>query len=245
MDYFQHIPKVNYKFGQLTSRNAFVDLTAYVQIIDEIKDNVAFYSNYYLKEGYRPDQVSMELYGTPVYHWTFFAMNDKLKEFGWPQDKARILEKAKHQYYRVAMQTTSDLTSIMKIGQTVTGSVSGATGTISGRNLDFGIIYVTKTSVTNFNSSEQIISIVLQDGVNVTQQIVASISEEYNSPAFYKNSSGERADFDPLVGPGALLTEVTRLEQLTEQNEDLRELKVIKPSVIGQVASSVKQALNA
>ena len=38
MDYFQHIPKVNYKFGQLTSRNAFVDLTAYVQIIDEIKD---------------------------------------------------------------------------------------------------------------------------------------------------------------------------------------------------------------
>ena len=112
-------------------------------------------------------------------------------------------------------------------------------------NLDFGIIYVTKTSVTNFNSSEQIISIVLQDGVNVTQQIVASISEEYNSPAFYKNSSGERADFDPLVGPGALLTEVTRLEQLTEQNEDLRELKVIKPSVIGQVASSVKQALNA
>ena len=119
MDYFQHIPKINYKFGQLTSSNVFVDLTAYVQIIDEIKDNVAFYNSFYLKERYRPDQVSMELYGTPVYHWTLFAMNDKLKEFGWPIDKARLLEKAKHQYNRVAMQTTSDLTNIMKIGQSL------------------------------------------------------------------------------------------------------------------------------
>lgn len=244
MDYFQHIPKVNYKFGQLASSNAFVDLTAYVQIIDDIKDNIAFYSNYYLKEGYRPDQVSMELYGTPVYHWTFFAMNDKLKEFGWPIAKSRVLEKAKHQYNRIAMQTTSDLTVIMKVGQTVTGSSSGATGIVSGRNLDFGIVYVTQNSVTNFNSSERIISIVIQNDVETTQEMDASISDEYNSPAYYKKSDGERADFDPLVGPGALLTEVTRLEQLTEQNESLRTLKVIKPSVIGQVVSSVKQALN-
>jgi hypothetical protein len=173
-------------------------------------------------------------------------MNDKIKEFGWPIDMERLLEKAQHQYNHIAMETTSDLTNIMKVGQTVAGASSGAEGKIEYRNLDLGIIYVDQTSVTNFRTSEpeRIRSTVVIDGSNVVQEIVASISEEYNSPAYYKDGSGQRVDFDPLVGPGALLTEVTRLEQLTEDNEDLRTIRVIKPNVIGQVVSSVKQALN-
>lgn len=240
MDYFNNIPDISYRFGNETTFNNFVDLTAYVSIVDEIKDNVSFYNPYYIREAMRPDQVSIELYGTPIYHWTFFFMNDKLKEFGWPIDSQRLLEKAQHTYFKIAMQTTSDLTNIMKVGQNVQGVSSGATGIVDSRNLDFGIIYVDKTSVTDFRSSENIFSVV----GDVTTEIGVTTSEQYNSPAYYKDANGDRADFDPLVGPGALLTEVTRLEQLTEENEDLRSIKVIKPNLISQVVSSFKQALS-
>jgi hypothetical protein len=251
MDYFKHIPDISYKFGNQSSSNTIVDLTAYVSIIDEVKDNVAFYNYFYVREGYRPDQVSIQLYGTPVYHWTFFMMNDNLKEFGWPLSQESIFEKAVHTYQHIAMQTTADLTTQFKIGQTVTGTTSGATGTIAHRDLDLGIIYVTRTSNKDFRRStvtgeyvsENINSTVVVPGGTQVQSTTVSISEEYNSPAYY-TLNGERTDFDPRIGPGALLTEVTRLEKLVQDNEDLRRIRVIKPNIIGQVVSSVRQALN-
>ena len=55
----------------------FQNLTAYVDIVDRLKDNIAFYEYYYIIEGDRPDQVSMQLYGTTNAYWTFFIFNNK------------------------------------------------------------------------------------------------------------------------------------------------------------------------
>ena len=56
--YFENFPTVSYQFGVKLPAVAYQNLTAYVDIIDQIKDNIAFYRNYYIQEGDRPDPVS-------------------------------------------------------------------------------------------------------------------------------------------------------------------------------------------
>ena len=46
MAYFYNFPNVTYKFGNEESVTAFQDISAYVDIIDQIKDDVNFYQFY-------------------------------------------------------------------------------------------------------------------------------------------------------------------------------------------------------
>ena len=79
-NFFTHFPNVNYAFGDEfnvkgganLTLSKFQDITAYIDLIDEVKQNAPFYSEYYVLENDRPDQVSQAIYGTPDYHWTFF-----------------------------------------------------------------------------------------------------------------------------------------------------------------------------
>ena len=63
MAYFYNFPNVAYKFCNEESITAFQDISAYVDIIDQIKDDVNFYQFYNVLDGDRPDIVSFKLYG--------------------------------------------------------------------------------------------------------------------------------------------------------------------------------------
>ena len=65
------------KFGNETDASLIQDLTVYVDIVDQLKDDTTSYGTYDILDGDRPDQVSFKLYGTPNYHWTFYYLNDK------------------------------------------------------------------------------------------------------------------------------------------------------------------------
>ena len=80
--YFQNFPTVAYKFGDNEAPVLFNNLSAYVDIVDQIKDNVAFYNKYTIQAGDRPDTLSYKLYDTVDYYWTFFLMNDHLRISG-------------------------------------------------------------------------------------------------------------------------------------------------------------------
>ena len=66
---------------------------------------------------------------------------------------------------------------------------------------------------------------------------------EYKSPHHYLNSDGERVDIDPAFGPGALLTEVTIEDYYHQQNDKLKEINIIKPESIIEIANLYKEAL--
>ena len=84
MLYFNEFENLTYKFGDEVDTVIFQNLSIYVDIIDEIKNNITFLNVHTIQEGFRPDQVSIQLYGTPLYHWTFYLLNDDLREQGWP-----------------------------------------------------------------------------------------------------------------------------------------------------------------
>jgi len=249
MSYFSYFPIVDYKFGTEANPDKFENISIYATVIDELKDNVAFYRDYTIQEGDRPDQVSFNVYGTTDYHWTFFLLNDNIRESGWPLSNEKLIEKAVLLYPYTTLTTKTQITSlnpsvttesIFQIGRTVSGNTSGATGTIHHRHLDLGQIVIANINGT-FIAGETVSS-VNADG-EVETIVLESASLEYNSAHHYENVAGETIDIDPTVGPGALLTEVTYLDRLVNQNDDLKQIRVIKPSVVNRVVNSFREAV--
>lgn len=238
MAYFYNFPNVTYKFGNEESETAFQDISAYVDIIDQIKDDVNFYQFYNVLDGDRPDTVSFKLYGSPHYHWTFYLLNDTLKDQGWPLSNLKIEEMAQKHFPNTTLTTTGVLTGLFLPGQTVSGSSSGATGTIIKRRLELGQIIV--EGAHSFTSGEVITSTVNDTVQSVT---LTAASREYNAAHHYENSSGQYVDIDPAVGNAASLAEITHLDRHIASNDTLRSIKVIKPRSLGDVVNAFNQAL--
>lgn len=241
MTYFRYFPRVNYKFGNETTTDVIENISIYSDVIDQIKDALTAYEDYYILPDERPDQVSYKLYGTPDYHWTFFLMNEDLRDSGWPLSNNKVFEKAQADYDHTVITTLSTLTDRFKVGHTMTGLSSGATATISHRELDLGQVWFEGGTGT-FTAGETVNSTDPTDGI--TRSIVVdSVATQYNAAHHYENASGEYVDIDPTVGPGAQLTEITWLDRLVTQNDNLKSIRVIRSNVIEEVVDSFREAV--
>lgn len=145
--YFQTFEKVYYKFGDETNSSLFQNLTQYVDIFDQVKSQTVFYEDYTIKSGDRPDTLSLQLYGDPKYYWTFFLLNDDLRESGWPLKNEEVLSRAKEFYPHRVLTINSDISSSeggydYRVGRRIIGNDSGTHGTIIKRNLDLGQLIV-------------------------------------------------------------------------------------------------------
>lgn len=244
MSYFKSFPRVFYKFGDEQTSDVFENLSVYSDMVDQIRDKVSLYEDYYILPGERPDQVSQKLYDTPEYHWTFYLMNQKLREQGWPLSSANLFAFAQKEYNHSVVTTRDIITDKFAIGQTMTGLTSGTTGVITHRNLDLGQIWIEGTSaftagetVTSTNSQSQIESIT-----------ATSWALQYNAAHHYENVNKEYVDLGfesdgTRSAPGAQLTEITWLDRLIAQNENLESIRVIKKTVIGQITESFREAV--
>lgn len=239
MTYFTNFPNILYKFGNEATQNVIQDVSAYVQLIDEIKDNISFYTLYTILEGERPDQLSQKIYESPDYYWTFFLMNDKIKEQGWPLNTQDLDNLIKKELPYTVLTTRNDITQTFKAGQTITGVTSGATGTIISRRLDFGQIVISTTGT--FLAGEVIRSVV--GTTTQTTTIATGNVLQYNSIHHWEDDNGVWVDVDPSVGTSAIYTPVTYYEKYVADNDALREIKVIKPQAINSVYRSFNEAL--
>ena len=239
-NFFKFFPVVDYKFGDNGSTNKIQNITVYANIIDQVINNVSAYTEYYVLPEDRPDTVSEKLYGTPNYHWTFYLANEDVRSSGWPLSPRQLFNQITELYPTRVITTRTKLTDKFKVGQTITGSTTSATATIGKRNLDLGQLFLESVSGT-FVAGENITSL-NNDGV--TETIVATSFEyQYNAAHHYENAAGEIVDIDPEVGPGALLTEVTWYQRLERLNDEKRQMKVIKPSIIREVVKSFRDTV--
>tara|TARA_Y100000004_G_C8816224_1_gene369882 strand:+ start:61 stop:780 length:720 start_codon:yes stop_codon:yes gene_type:complete len=236
-NYFEYFPKVFYNFGNEKTSDVFQDITVYADIIDQVKDAKSLYTDYYVQEGERPDQVSLKLYGSSTYHWTFFFLNNKLREQGWPLSNNEARNYAIRKYPNDVITTRTALTSLtgfFKTGDIVTGRTSGVSSVILHRNLDLGQIVVKG----NFLPAESIETSGTTDLVTVQ-----SVSKQFNSAHHYENTSGV-VDIDPTIGPGILLTEVTYMDRVISQNNNLKQIRVFKPSSINEIVRSFRETVS-
>jgi len=255
MEFFRNFRKVGYTFGDDFERTGGAgrqiervrDLTQYVDVVDQVREGVHFYEPYNIIENERPDQVSQFLYETPVYHWTFYMMNDHLRAHGWPLTLQQMEKKLATDFPHQFIYIRADLSNTFLQNEFVTGILSGCRGKIIKRDLDHGIIvvdtipYATAGKPSRFRKGEAILCTGLPE--NTTQQIVAGTGFEYNATHHYEDKDGNYVDVDPTAPAPSIFNEITIADRYREINNELKSIKVIKPSNIIQIASAFKRAL--
>lgn len=245
--YFKNFGLTAYRFGDNELPVLFDNLTQYVDIIDGLKDNISFYNQHTIISGDRPDTLSFRLYGTTDYYWSFYLMNDGLRESGWPVSAPEIMKTLEEKYpYRV-VTTNSNLSESFFVGQIVTGTTSGTVGRVIKRRLDLGQLVI-DTSLTpgdyfgkypnaeNFGPTEQI-SYISEEGAFYSAELIKE-SKQYDSVHHYEDADGVWQDL-PIYdfGNTGNYKAVTYRERMEKKNEDLKKINVLKPSIIGKVVA--------
>tara|TARA_Y100001954_G_scaffold99187_1_gene108034 strand:- start:7371 stop:8132 length:762 start_codon:yes stop_codon:yes gene_type:complete len=251
MQYFNDFNKIFYKFGDEVDTVVFQDISQYTDIIDQVKDGISFLNFHTIQEGFRPDQVSIQLYGTPFNYWTFYLLNDDIREQGWPLTNTELNAYIKKIFPNEVLNTRQPFATKFKVGQLVTGSVSGAIGVIKKRNLDLGQIII--DGISNFKEDGEVILSTNSSGVIESLQTTSAV-KEFQSASHFVNAAGEivdlgvdsdatSANFGGLLPPGAQITEKTHEDVYFSTNESLRQIKVIKPNIINNLISSFKKSI--
>ena len=233
--YFQNFAFVRYRFGDNESPVLFNNITAYTDILDQLKDNVSLYNKYTIVAGERPDTLSYKLYGTTDFYWTFYLLNDHIRLSGWPVPDYELLTTAQSKYPHRTIVTNTNFANIFPIGQVVTGQQSNTSGAVVAKRPDFGQITIETTN--NFTVGENI-QYRDNDG-NFQSVTVVADTFQYNAIHHYEDADGVYQDltlFD-FNNPSSLWTPVTFRDRLEERNEELKEIIVLREGVVTQVAS--------
>jgi len=241
--FFTNFPTTTYNFGTEVSVTAFQNLSAYVDIIDQVKDNLNFYEYYIIQDGDRPDTISQDYYRTPRYYWTLYLLNDTIRQQGWPLTVQEIRAKAQVDYPHKVITTNdvSDLFTHFQVGDTVSGLTSGATAQVVKRELDLGQVFVKMNSALSFVSGET-----LRDNTDPSfpeSITIASVSDEYNTVHHYEDANGVPTDINPYSAPPGILNSITYLDRYIQANDNLRRIKVIKPGAIEQIVKAYNESL--
>ena len=247
--FFENFPLISYNFGDEVEPSLFQNIGAYIKVIDAIADDIAFYTSLFIQDYDRPDSLSYMLYGTTEFYWTFYYLNDDVRESGWPLPQQDLLPKAKVDYPHQTVLTTADISKTFLPGHTVKGASSGSTGTVIKRYLDLGQIII--DSPNNFDVGENI-----TPSINGVEQIadfivVTSNVEQFNAVHHYENASKEHIDIGLVPsGTGTASypslsgkTPVTYFERILAKNDSLREIKCLKPNVAVQVKTEFNRLL--
>lgn len=148
--FFNKFDKIPYSSSHIPATN-IPNIYKHVIANSDLLDDITLYKFYRISQGERPDQLSQKLYGTSDFHWVFFIINTHLKQGlgNWPLNQVDFEEYLAEEFSGTVVNTrpkfirNSDgiLISIdnsvagrFQIGEPVTGILSGASGTIIGKD---------------------------------------------------------------------------------------------------------------
>jgi hypothetical protein len=251
--YFRNFPTLRYKFGNETSAVLFNDLSVYNDLVDQISDELILYQYYDILDGDRPDTVSHILYGTVDYHWTLYLLNEHIRESGWPLTEQEITEQLTKNFpdYAVTsncrdlsgVKLNSDVAddnigALFTVGQAVTGDQSSHSGVIQDRQIDIGQFIISSAN-TNAFSTDNYLTYNDDEG-NPQHLEILSVTAEKDGVHHYEDSNGNWVDVDPFEittrAPSGLVTK-TFEDNFRTKNDELRQIKVLRPDVVKRVAS--------
>ena len=235
--YFKNIQNVNIDVDGSGNLDKLKNLTAKAKVSASLLSNAAYYQTIAVIDGERPDHLSQRLYGSSQYHWTFLLLNPQIKNIwdDWPMKFSQLVEYCTNKYQYLAADTDADLNNMFIIGETVQGSVSSALGVIKEIHVNMGYIVIEKTSGTFTITGETI------NGITSSNSVPCNFikSQAYAPHHHTDDSTGE---WVPRRAAGTTVFSYIDYESaVTEQN---RNLKVIKPENISDVARQFARAMN-
>ncbi len=234
--YFANITSVNIDVDGSGIFDVLKNLTARAKISDALIDNTAFYETVAVEDGERPDIMSKRLYDTEQYHWTFLLLNPQIKNIwdDWPMKQAQLIEYCTQKYQYLAADTNDDLNNKFILDETVTGSISNATGKVKEIHVNMGYLVIEKTTGTFAVSGETISGIDSQD--NISCNFIKS--QAYAPHHHIDDSTG-----DWVLRRLAGTTPFTYIDYESAVTEQNRNIKVIKQAHIRTIANQFIAAM--
>tara|TARA_R110000868_G_scaffold30953_4_gene113902 strand:+ start:13487 stop:14260 length:774 start_codon:yes stop_codon:yes gene_type:complete len=250
--YFENFPKILYLYGDEITPVATQNLTKFTSLMDEIGDQISAYIEYEIRDFERPDTLSQRLYGNSTYDWTFFMMNPRIREQGWPLALQDVYKLASENLYRdwtcklgiTTADSSASFATIYPEGQEI--RLLGKSLFVKRKNLQLGeiTVYSKNWSIDSDFSTASMLD--YADGTNVKP--VTVVREVFGSN-YYKNDSDVEIDFfnyddEPRGKVPADTTRgtlVTNLDYLIAENDKLKRIRVIKKALIETVSGQFRQ----
>jgi len=251
--FFRNFPKIPYKFGDETDYNLMDNLTKYSDFFVNVKDQVSFMQYYTVLDGDRPDTLSYKLYGSPDYHWTFYLLNEHLRESGWPLSEHEIeVQLAKNFPYIAITSNCKDqggdklnsdvdddnIGAIFLVGTEVTGRETSHDAVIVERNIDIGQFILQPLTSADTFIGDSFLRYNPGDGEQTLQ--IIEVNDQKDAVHHYEDSDGVWQDINPFeittrtpVG----LTTVTLEDNFRNKNDELKQIKVLRREVVKTITS--------
>jgi hypothetical protein len=255
LNFFKAFPLVQYQFEEDSNeKNVIIDINRNVRAYISEMDNANAYLLYEVNDGSRPDQVSMELYGTPAYYWTFFVVNENLSNglHEWPKSSQELTNFIDETYFRTVITleskagilgTTHHLYNYptLKVGETITGLTSLSTGKIAEINYSTNSLILSDVNGTFVD--EDFVTSDSKLGFSRSTIFTHIVTKERDAPHHYTDSQGritDRLNFN--ISDSQL--PVTNYEHEVNVNEAKLSIRVINPAAIDSFATRYRKLIN-
>ncbi len=272
MSFFKQFPLIDYDIMADGSITKMVNIFRTVRPVQKFIDNPSLYKFYEIKNGERPDIVSQQLYGTPDFYWTFFVINDFLHDGykAWPLSQEQIFKYIEKEYNGYAINTRitfidndiqNSLAGKFTVGETITGDVSGATGTLTKKDLDLNQLIV-QNMTTNVafqglrddesgNTPPEFISGSKTFDEVSTYQVWPYaeaphhyfITDDEGVERQYTNSLFHEDNYE-ATKTNAELSYTSNRQYIYDLNDKRSKIRVINPTMIGEFIDTFESLIN-
>ena len=189
MSFFKLFPTQSYDFNRDGILQNVIDIYRSVRAEGTFIDNGAAYKLEDIRNGERPDIMSQRIYGTTDYYWTFFVINEFLHDglAVWPMSQEDLQEYYANEFNGYAINTLPSITrnsdlgitdykdsiaNRFTIGETVVGSISGARGTLTKKDLDLNQLVIQDVTLGSGGGF-------IGDPSNATENIIGETSGDF------------------------------------------------------------------
>ena len=256
-NYFSKFPKIAYLFGNEDQPVEYQKLSKYSDVIDQIRESISTYTEYEIKDFERPDTLSYMMYGTDEYEWTFFLMNERLRETGWPLSVNDLYDAAQKDFFK-NYTAKLDLTAVINSGAASDSAaalslfadiypmgkevlVDGASGVVVMKNLDVAEIVISADTDITTSTSLEYAEPILENPLT-SDTVLTNTVYEYEGTHHYENDSGDWVSIilDP---PSKTINAIpkTNLDFFVDENDKSKRIRVIKKQNIQSVVAEYKR----
>ena len=257
MSFFKHFPKVEYDFNRDGIKQSLTDIFRSVRPLPTFLDNFSGYKFYEVKNGERPDIVSQRLYGSTMFYWTFFLVNDHLHDGyrAWPMTQEALQDYMAKEYNGFVIETKptvisgpdgdfeNSLSGRFTLGETVIGATSNASGKVTKKITDLSQLVV--QDVTGTFVAPELIT-----GQTSTNSVSSNRVYKYIDAPYYFYKAGD-ATKQPVTSADHItggvnhsqLEFVSNRAYLEDKNDTNAKIRVVSPLQMNDFVRKFKELI--